>query len=232
MLHELPASLPGVSTARASSMLPSAPGAGTFHGLHLGVPTPGGNPMTRAHLYALRCVRTLVLLLACLATAGTLADAQSPPPNPTPAAKPAAPPKNKSGGKTTAKVATQADPLDQSQLAGLEWRCIGPFRGGRVTAVTGVVGQRDVFYFGGTGSGIWKTEDGGVSWKNVSDGQLGAGSVGAIEVSRSDPNVVYAGMGEACIRGNVSHGDGVYKSTDAGRTWKNVGLTDSRQIGR
>ncbi|TMQ71043.1 MAG: glycosyl hydrolase, partial [Candidatus Eisenbacteria bacterium] len=124
------------------------------------------------------------------------------------------------------------DPFDQSQLAGLEWRNIGPLRGGRVTAVTGVVGQRNVYYFGGTGSGIWKSVDSGVSWTNMADGQLGTGSVGAVAVSESDPNVLYAGMGEGCIRGNVSHGDGVYKSVDAGRTWKNVGLRDSRQIGR
>jgi hypothetical protein len=134
--------------------------------------------------------------------------------------------------QTTAKPPHAADALDQSQLAGLEWRNIGPFRGGRVTAVTGVVGQRNVYYFGGTGGGIWKSVDSGVRWSNVSDGELATGSVGAIAVAASDPNVVYAGMGEGCIRGNVSHGDGVYKSVDAGRTWKNVGLRDSRQIGR
>ena len=134
--------------------------------------------------------------------------------------------------KSATKSGSAADPFDQSQLGGLEWRSIGPYRGGRVTAVTGVVGQRSVYYFGGTGGGIWKSVDSGVSWTNVSDGQLSTGSVGAIAVSASDPTVIYAGMGEACIRGNVSHGDGVYKSVDAGRTWKNVGLKDSRQIGR
>jgi len=132
-----------------------------------------------------------------------------------------------------AKAAAHAtDPLDQAQLQGLTWRCIGPYRGGRVTAVTGVVGQRNVFYFGGTGSGVWKSVDSGVSWKNVSDGQFGTGSVGAIAVAASDPNILYAGMGEGCIRGNASHGDGVYKSQDAGRTWQHVGLADTRQIGR
>ena len=124
------------------------------------------------------------------------------------------------------------DPTDPLLLRGMEWRSIGPYRGGRVTAATGVVGQSSVYYFGGTGGGIWKSTDGGATWKNVSDGQLGTGSVGAIAVSESDPNVVYAGMGEACIRGNVSHGDGVYRSSDAGRTWKHVGLPDSRQIGQ
>lgn len=131
-----------------------------------------------------------------------------------------------------AAAAAVADPLAQPQVAALEWRNIGPYRGGRVTAVAGVVGQRDVYYFGGTGGGIWKSVDGGNSWANVSDGQLGSGSVGALAVAPSDPNVVYAGMGEGCIRGNVSHGDGVYRSTDAGRTWKHLGLADTRQVGR
>jgi photosystem II stability/assembly factor-like uncharacterized protein len=121
---------------------------------------------------------------------------------------------------------------DKSLLQGLEWRSIGPYRGGRVVAVAGVVGQPRVYYFGATGGGVWKTTDGGMSWQPTTDGQLGTGSVGAIAVAASDPNVVYVGMGESCIRGNVSHGDGVYKSTDAGKTWKNVGLKDTRQIGR
>ena len=135
-------------------------------------------------------------------------------------------------GPLKTKPAPPADPFDQRQLAGLEWRNIGPLRGGRVTAVAGVPGQRSVYYFGGTGGGIWKTTDSGVSWTNVADGELGTGSVGAVEVAPSDPNVVYAGMGEGCIRGNVSHGDGVYQSLDGGATWKNVGLRDTRQIGR
>jgi photosystem II stability/assembly factor-like uncharacterized protein len=121
---------------------------------------------------------------------------------------------------------------DKSLLQGLQWRSIGPYRGGRVTAVTGVAGQPRVYYFGATGGGVWKTTDGGLRWQPITDGQLGTGSVGAIEVAASDPNVVYVGMGESCIRGNVSHGDGVYKSTDAGKTWKNVGLKETRQIGR
>ena len=132
----------------------------------------------------------------------------------------------------SAQPAPAPDALDQRNLAALEWRNIGPWRGGRVTAVTGVIGQRNVYYFGGTGSGVWKSEDSGNRWTNVSDGQLGTGSVGAIAVAPSDPNVLYVGMGEGCIRGNLSHGDGVYRSTDAGHTWKRVGLTDTRQIGR
>jgi photosystem II stability/assembly factor-like uncharacterized protein len=119
-----------------------------------------------------------------------------------------------------------------SILKGLRWRAIGPYRGGRVTAVAGVESQPMVYYFGATGGGVWKTTDGGVNWQPVSDGFFRTGSVGAIGVAESDPNVIYVGMGESPIRGNVSHGDGVYKSTDAGRTWKHSGLADTRQIGR
>ena len=124
-------------------------------------------------------------------------------------------------------------PRTAGPFSGLQYRNIGPHRGGRSVAVTGVVSQPNVFYFGATGGGVWKTVDGGVNWEPVSDGQpFGTGSVGAIEVSQSDPNVIYVGMGETCIRGNVSHGDGVYKSVDAGKTWNRVGLEDSRHIGR
>jgi photosystem II stability/assembly factor-like uncharacterized protein len=113
----------------------------------------------------------------------------------------------------------------------LRFRQIGPFRGGRVVAVAGVASQPNVYYFGATGGGIWKTTDAGASWLPISDGQLQTGSVGALAVAVSDPNVIYAGMGEACIRGNASNGDGVYKSVDAGKTWRNVGLKDSYHIG-
>jgi len=128
--------------------------------------------------------------------------------------------------------AAAPDPLSPSGLAGLHWRNIGPYRGGRVTAVAGVVGRRNVYYFGGTGGGVWKSVDSGVSWQNVSDGYLGTGSVGAIAVAQSDPNIVYVGMGEGCIRGNLSQGDGVYRSVDAGKTWKHMGLADTRQVPR
>jgi photosystem II stability/assembly factor-like uncharacterized protein len=123
-------------------------------------------------------------------------------------------------------VAQQTDLLNS-----LRFRLVGPFRGGRSVAVAGVPSQPNVYYFGGVGGGVFKTVDSGNSWAPVSDGQLKTGSVGAIAVADSDPNVVYAGMGEACVRGNATHGDGVYKSVDAGRTWKNVGLQDSYHIG-
>ncbi|MDQ5872454.1 MAG: glycosyl hydrolase, partial [Acidobacteriota bacterium] len=134
-----------------------------------------------------------------------------------------------------AKKESSPKPPDDSVAKlyeGLEFRNIGPYRGGRVTAVAGVRGQPLVYYQGATGGGVWKTTDGGSNWVPVSDKFFKTGSVGGIGVAESDPNVVYVGMGEAPIRGNVSHGDGVYKSTDAGKTWKNVGLEKTYQIAR
>lgn len=130
------------------------------------------------------------------------------------------------------QVTVRAQRPEENITKGLRWREIGPFRGGRVTAVAGVTSQPYVYYFGATGGGVWKTTDGGLSWLPVSDQHFKTGSVGAIGVAESDPNVVYVGMGEVPIRGNVSHGDGMYKSTDAGRTWKHTGLGDTRHIGR
>jgi photosystem II stability/assembly factor-like uncharacterized protein len=129
-------------------------------------------------------------------------------------------------------TAAPAWAADEAALQALSWRSVGPSRGGRSVAVAGVPGQPMIYYFGGTGGGVWKTTDGGISWRNVTDGWIGTGSVGAVEVAPSDPNVVYVGMGESCVRGNVSHGDGVYRSTDAGKTWTHVGLEDTQQIGR
>jgi photosystem II stability/assembly factor-like uncharacterized protein len=137
------------------------------------------------------------------------------------------PAQRRGGGQPTANTAATTGPLKD-----VRWRQIGPFRGGRVLAVAGVTSQPEVYYFGATGGGIWKTTDAGASWIPVADGQLSNGDVGAIAVAESDPNIIYAGMGEACIRGNASPGDGVYKSADAGKTWKNVGLKDTQQIGR
>ncbi|MBI3653755.1 MAG: glycosyl hydrolase [Acidobacteria bacterium] len=126
----------------------------------------------------------------------------------------------------------QQSGYDANLTKGLKWRQIGPYRGGRSTAVAGVTSQPKVYYFGATGGGVWKTSDGGINWEPVSDGFFKTGSVGAIGVAESDPNVIYVGMGESPIRGNVSHGDGVYKSTDAGKSWKPVGLENTRQISR
>jgi len=124
-----------------------------------------------------------------------------------------------------------AQGYDETLFDALEWRMVGPYRGGRVVAVAGVPSQPYVYYMGATGGGVWKTINGGATWEPVSDEDFTSGSIGAIAVAPSDPNVVYVGTGEACIRGNTSPGDGVYLSTDAGKTWKHVGLRDAGQIG-
>jgi len=116
-------------------------------------------------------------------------------------------------------------------LRAMEWREVGPYRGGRSAAVAGIAADRETYYFGSTGGGVWKTQNGGQSWRNVSDGYFG-GSIGAVAVSDWDPNVVYVGGGEKTVRGNVSPGDGMWKSTDAGDTWSRIGLTDSQHISR
>lgn len=122
---------------------------------------------------------------------------------------------------------------DPALFQSMSWRELGPFRGGRSVAVAGVIGDPMTYYMGTVGGGVWKTADAGVTWRNVTDGQIGSSSVGALAVAESDPNVVYAGMGEHSIRGVMtSHGDGVYKSTDAGRTWRRVGLENTRRISR
>jgi len=122
---------------------------------------------------------------------------------------------------------------ETDQFNGLrQWRCIGPFRGGRVVTVAGDYHDPNVFYFGGCAGGVWKTTDAGTYWQNISDGFFNTAAVGALAVAPSDSNVIYAGTGETTIRIDVSHGDGVYKSTDAGKTWQHVGLTDTRFIGK
>ncbi|TYP93715.1 Sortilin [Fodinibius salinus] len=118
-----------------------------------------------------------------------------------------------------------------SAMQELDYRNIGPFRGGRSVAVSGHPDQPDTYYAGFTGGGVYKTSDGGKNWVNISDGFFKTGSVGAITVAPSDPNIIYAGMGETCIRGNMSPGDGMYKSVDGGKTWTHIGLPESHFIG-
>ena len=121
---------------------------------------------------------------------------------------------------------------DSNLFQSLKWRCIGPPRGGRVVAVAGHPTEPAVFYFGACAGGVWKTDDAGTYWENVSDGFFNSAAVGAIAVADADPNVIYAGTGETTIRLDVSYGDGVYKSTDGGKTWANVGLAETRHIGK
>ena len=129
------------------------------------------------------------------------------------------------------KITKPAIVVTDSMFHGLKWRNIGPFRGGRSVASTGVIGQPNVYYMGSTGGGVWKTTDNGISWKNISDKFFKMGSVGAITVAESDTNIVVVGMGEHAARGVMtSMGNGVYKSTDAGKTWTHIGLDNTRHI--
>jgi photosystem II stability/assembly factor-like uncharacterized protein len=140
--------------------------------------------------------------------------------------------KNKKDAASATTTTTAAADFN-SYFSPVKWRSIGPFRGGRSVASTGVVGDINTYYMGTTGGGLWKTEDMGLSWKNISDGFFKTGSVGAVAVAESDPNVVYVGMGEHAVRGVMTHhGDGVYKSTDAGKTWKKIGLDLTQHIAR
>ena len=188
---------------------------------------------------ALRSIRTTssiavrflfsVLVLAFLLASG---NAQTKPERPSKAAKPApaaqpAPPAAKSDD---GESADSSKPEDKA-FKGMKYRLIGPFRGGRSLTAAGIPGDPTTYYFGGTGGGVWKSTDGAMTWSSVFDKE-GTSSIGSIAVAASNHNVLYVGTGEACIRGNISHGDGVYKSFDGGKTWKNVGLRDSRAIGK
>jgi hypothetical protein len=134
----------------------------------------------------------------------------------------------KKSNSTTIEV---TKPILDTVFKNLQWRNIGPTRGGRANAITGVINNSKKFYTGYTGGGVWETKDGGIKWKNISDGFFQVGSVGDIAVSESDPNVIYVGTGEHAVRGVMtSYGDGVYKSTNGGVSWQNIGLEKTRHI--
>ena len=120
---------------------------------------------------------------------------------------------------------------DEKLWSGMKYRSIGPFRGGRVLAVTGIAGNPNVYYFGAVAGGVWKTTNGGLTWEPLFDKQP-VSSIGAIEVAPSDPNVIYVGTGEGCLRGNISYGNGMYKSVDGGATWMHIGLENTQHIAR
>jgi photosystem II stability/assembly factor-like uncharacterized protein len=174
----------------------------------------------------------LALLVTCLLTALSAQNDQSALSS-EPGQKSAEKPKATATAEKPATNAQEDDKEAQGPFKGMQYRLVGPYRGGRVVAVSGVVGQNDTYYFGAAAGGVWKTTDGGLTWKPIFDKTKGASpSIGAIAVSESDPNVIYVGTGEACIRGNIVGGNGVYKSIDAGTTWKFVGLPDTHAIGR
>src|SRR5579862_8801476 len=125
----------------------------------------------------------------------------------------------------------RAQTFDSTMFGGLHWRLAGPFRGGRAIAVTGVPGDPNTFYFGAVGGGIWQTQNAGRTWKPIFDAEHVA-SIGAIAVAPSDPRIIYVGSGEADMRSDIQQGNGMYKSTDAGKTWTHIGLDDTRQIGK
>jgi len=148
--------------------------------------------------------------------------AESPTGSPSPSPAGSATPEAKAEGKYQ---------FDEKLWSGMQWREVGPYRGGRAIAIEGVSGEPNTYYFGGVAGGVWKTTDGGAIWKPIFDKQHSTSSIGAIAVAPSDHNTINAGAGEGALRGNITYGDGVYKSVDGGRNWRNVGLKDSRQIG-
>src|ERR1700733_5689974 len=164
-----------------------------------------------------KTVRRVACLLAAalLMTTATLSVAQKDKTERTgkPAAQPVA------ASEDDASKKSNEDPT----FKGMKYRVVGPFRGGRSLTASGIAGDPTTYYFGATGGGVWKSTDGAMTWTPIFDKQ-DVSSIGSLAVSASDPNIVYVGTGEACIRGNISHGDGVYKSLDGGKTWKNVGL--------
>jgi len=176
---------------------------------------------------------SLFLAMFALALPGAAAFAQTKPERQSKAAKPtqSAPASNANASSPNAPGESESGKPEDKLFKGMKYRMIGPFRGGRSLTAAGIPGDPTTYYFGATGGGVWKTTDGAMTWTSVFDKE-GSGSIGSLAVANSDHNTIYVGTGEACIRGNISHGDGVYKSLDGGKTWKNIGLRDSRAIGK
>src|ERR1022692_3680402 len=170
------------------------------------------------------------ILVVC---AQSIALAQTKPERQSKAVKPtqSAPPSTANAASENPAADKESGKPEDKLFKGMKYRMIGPFRGGRSLTAAGIPGDPTTYYFGATGGGVWKSTDGAMTWSPMFDKE-GSGSIGSLAVANSDHNTIYAGTGEACIRGNISHGDGVYKSLDGGKTWKNTGLRDSRAIGK
>ena len=178
----------------------------------------------------------LVLVPTLLVTLVAAAFAQAKPERQSKAVKPTQPsaqPATTAAAAPTANAAptSESSKPEEKAFKGMKYRLIGPFRGGRSLTAAGVPGDPTTYYFGATGGGVWKSTDGAMTWASVFDKE-GTSAIGSIAVANSNPNILYVGTGEACIRGNISHGDGVYRSLDGGKSWKNIGLRDSRAIGK
>ena len=200
--------------------------------------SPGGSDMARSFFLRNNFVQGVLysaFLFVLIVNLSPSTFAQVKPERQSKATKPNQPDKTATAPSTTDQNTPADEPEstkpEEKPFKGMKYRLIGPFRGGRSLTAAGIPGDPTTYYFGATGGGVWKSTDGAVTWSPVFDKQ-GTASIGSVAIARTNPNVLYVGTGEACIRGNISHGDGVYKSLDGGKTWKNVGLRDSRAIGK